>query len=299
MPNHLSNHRQRQANDFHWASLKNTKGSPKRPTKGARAMESLLHRLGQVLELNMIQDAEALYQHLPNASQSFAVTAKYAMKTIGKVLWGYEVHGQENLERLAEDRGFIIASNHPSYLDGAFLGAALPNAWLRRGSFLSKIELFENKIMAPIMRLAGGIPIDRKGDTARGVAVCKKFLRLGGFLVIFPEGTIPDCKQIISFRRGAARMAIETGVPVVPARIIGAYEIYQLDTPMPRILRDENGKRCKVQVVFGAPLEPPHLPKRISEKRKLEIIDEFTKAIENAVRNLDLKEPADDAITAA
>lgn len=249
-------------------------------------MRSLPQLVSKLSFFASFSDGDAIYDSLPSPSKTFSLSVSFAVRTLGHVLWGYEAFGSENFAGLSQNRGFIIASNHPSYMDGAFLAGGVPRKWLKRASFLSKVELFQHKIMAPVMRIVGGIPIDRRGNTALGVSICKEFLRLGGFLVIFPEGTIPEPGQQISFRRGAARMAIETGVPVIPARIIGGDAIYRVDSPFPRIMFNEDGARCQVQVVFGVPLEPPRVPKRASREVRQRIIDEFTRDIEKCVRNL-------------
>lgn len=229
---------------------------------------------------------EDLFAQLPSPSKYFSLVIKVVVETLGPVVWGYEVFGRENLRDIPDGQGCILASNHTSYMDAAFVGSALPSDWLGRSSFLSKIELFRNEIMYPIMRMAGGIPVDRGGKTDVTVSIANQFLRVGGFVVIFPEGTIPDDKVELRFRRGVGRMAFDANVPVIPIHIVGGFDLLQEGSPMPRLFVTEDGRRCNVKIVIGKPIYPPLLDERVSEEERLSRIDAFTRQVERRVRDL-------------
>jgi 1-acyl-sn-glycerol-3-phosphate acyltransferase len=248
----------------------------------SRALMAALEKFSLAMPLHQ----EDLFAQLPSPSKHFSLVIKVMVEALGPLLWGYEVYGRENLQEVPDGQGCILASNHTSYLDAAFVGSALPFDWLGRSSFLSKIELFRNEIMYPIMRMAGGIPVDRGGRTDLAVSIANQFLRVGGFVVIFPEGTIPDDKGELRFRRGVGRMAFDANVPVVPIHIVGGFDLLQEGSPMPRIFVSEVGTRCNVKIVIGKPIYPPELEGGISEEERLACIDAFTQEVEQRVRSL-------------
>lgn len=126
----------------------------------------------------------------------------------------------------------ILAPNHISFLDSALLLATLP----RQIKFVGKAEYLDDwktKYLFPAM---GMIPIDRSGGSASSSALdtARRVLDGGGLFGIFPEGTRSRDGRLHKGHTGLARLALQTGAPIVPVGIIGTREIQPPDAPFPR-----------------------------------------------------------------
>ena len=107
----------------------------------------------------------------------------------------------------------IVAANHESMLDPPLL--ALVSR--RPLHFLAKVELWRYPPGAWLMDALGGIPIRRDRRDLLSVGRAEELLRAGESVAIFPQGTV----QGGAWTRGAARLALATGAPLVPVRIAG------------------------------------------------------------------------------
>src|SRR5215218_10772465 len=119
--------------------------------------------------------------------------------------------------------GAIISSNHVSFFDFMFLGlGALPQFRLVR--FMAKAAVFEHWFSGPFMRAMQHIPVDRTaGAAAFDRAV--KALEDGQVVGVFPEATISSSFTVKDLKAGAARMAVQAGVPILPAAVWGGHRI--------------------------------------------------------------------------
>lgn len=107
----------------------------------------------------------------------------------------------------------VVVANHESVLDPP----AISQAARQPLHFLAKEELWEHRILGAVITACGAIPVSRgrAGHDALGRAA--ELIEKGATVMIFPSGTVSGGPWI----RGAARLAIQTGVPMVPVRIIG------------------------------------------------------------------------------
>jgi 1-acyl-sn-glycerol-3-phosphate acyltransferase len=114
---------------------------------------------------------------------------------------------------------------------------------------MGKAELFEGAFGWLLVRL-GAFPVKRGESDAEALETAREILRQGGLLALFPEGTrVRDPETLGSPRRGAARLALETGALLVPAAITGTENLFV--GPVPKLRR--------VQVAFGEPISVPEL----------------------------------------
>ncbi|MFE0510729.1 lysophospholipid acyltransferase family protein [Streptomyces sp. NPDC058964] len=134
--------------------------------------------------------------------------------------------GSENIPRSG---GAVLVSNHISYLDFIFNGlAALPQKRLVR--FMAKESVFRHKISGPLMRGMKHIPVDRKqGEAAYAHALDS--LKSGEVIGVFPEATISQSFTLKSFKSGAARLAQEAGVPLIPMAVWGTQRLWTKGHP--------------------------------------------------------------------
>lgn len=146
------------------------------------------------------------------------------LKTIGRplfrVLFSAEYHGLENVP---ENGAVIIAGNHPSYLDPALVMLPLK----RPVKFMAWDALFKIPLFGRLIRALGAFPVDiRKGKGEAAYRQAVRVLERGHVLGIFPEGGRSEWGVMGELRNGVARLALETGAPIVPVTIGGAYRAW-------------------------------------------------------------------------
>lgn len=113
---------------------------------------------------------------------------------------------------------YVVVANHESYAD-IFLISHLP--WEMK--WLSKDSIFRIPVMGWMMRMAGDIPIRRgnRASTSEALDACRDRLRKRVSVMIFPEGTRSRTGELLPFKDGAFRLAIETGLPILPIVVAG------------------------------------------------------------------------------
>ena len=170
-----------------------------------------------------------------------------ALGPVLRVLFRPEVEGLENVP---EEGPAILASNHLSYTDWVFMPLTLH----RKVTFVAKAEYFTTPglkgwVQKHFFRSAGQVPIDRtSGDAAAGaLKAAKKVLASGDLFGIYPEGTRSHDGRLYRGRTGVARLAIETGVPVVPVAVVGT----DIVAPPGK----KFGRWTRPRVRFGRPLD--------------------------------------------
>lgn len=168
-----------------------------------------------------------------------------ALKTFWRYL-GLQFHF-EGQAHIPLKGGAILAMNHIGYLDFALIGtAALPTGRLVR--FMAKKEIFDNKLAGPLMRGMHHINVDRSSGTASFVAALRA-LRSGEIVGIFPEGTISRSFEIKELKTGAIRLAMGSGVAVIPTIVWGSQRIWTKG-----VKRDLRRKKVPIYVTFGKPM---------------------------------------------
>ena len=130
----------------------------------------------------------------------------------------------EGAENVPEEGPAILASNHLSYADWLFMPLTLP----RRVTFVAKAEYFTTPglkgwFQKKFFSGAGQVPIDRSGASAAEGALssARRILGEGDLFGIYPEGTRSHDGKLYRGKTGVARLALESGVPVVPVAVVG------------------------------------------------------------------------------
>ena len=173
-------------------------------------------------------------------------TLEIAVSTATKII-GTKITYQ-GLENIPERGGAVIAINHTSYVDWwpAALAAYQRH---RRMRFMIKTEMQDVKVVSFLIKHSGTIPVDRAaGGGAYAVAVER--LRAGEIVGMYPEATISRSFELKEFKTGAARMAREARVPIVPLIVWGAQRRWTKDHP-----RSMGRKKIPVTVAAGTPLD--------------------------------------------
>jgi 1-acyl-sn-glycerol-3-phosphate acyltransferase len=130
-----------------------------------------------------------------------------------RTLYRIEVTGAD---RIPATGPCILASNHDSMLDPFILGVVTP----RTIRFMAKAELWRHRIVGRAMEALGCFPIERGAGDSAGIGRGVELLEQGELLGIFPEGTSRPFRRR-PYHRGAARLAIATGAPIVPICMVG------------------------------------------------------------------------------
>jgi 1-acyl-sn-glycerol-3-phosphate acyltransferase len=134
----------------------------------------------------------------------------------------------EGLERIPKQGPAIVACNHISYLDPLTNGEAVDRAG-RRARFLAKQELFRIPVVGTVLRGAGQIAVARGSRDGSSLDRAVEALEAGEVVVIYPEGTVTDRADGLPMqgKTGVARLALRTGVPIVPMASWGSREVWQ------------------------------------------------------------------------
>lgn len=118
--------------------------------------------------------------------------------------------------RIPAGGGCILAANHESIVDPFLLGVATT----REIRFMAKAELFRLRPAAAVFRALGAFPVERGRGDLQAFGEAERLLRQGDVLGIFPQGTSKQ-HRARPWHRGAARLALATGAPLVPVRMTG------------------------------------------------------------------------------
>lgn len=156
----------------------------------------------------------------------------------------------KGVENVPVSGAAILASNHLSFIDSVFL----PLVLRRPVVFLAKSEYFTGRglkgwLVRQFFLASGQLPIDRSGGKASEDALFTgiNVLSEGKLLGIYPEGTRSPDGRMYRGRTGIARMALESGVPVIPVAMIDTEKVMPIGVKIPKVQR--------IGVVFGSPLD--------------------------------------------
>ena len=173
--------------------------------------------------------------------RTLEISVSLATRAIGTRITYY------GLDNVPDRGGAVIAINHTSYVDW-FPSALAAYHRHRRLRFMIKTEMQDVKVVNFLIKHSGTIPVDRDaGGSAYAVAV--QGLRAGEIVGVYPEATISRSFELKEFKSGAARMAGEAAVPIVPMIVWGAQRMWTKDHP-----RNMGRKKIPITVAVGTPL---------------------------------------------
>ncbi|SHK48015.1 lysophospholipid acyltransferase family protein [Desulforamulus aeronauticus] len=155
------------------------------------------------------------------------------------------------IDRLPNTGGVVVVSNHTSNLDPVVVGCALT----RRIHFMAKQELFQNPILAYIIRLLGAFPVNREKSDRNAIRKALELLQEGQMIGIFPEGTRSKSGELQKPQIGAAMLATKANAPILPMALKGTRGLFG-----------------KVTVLVGEPIYLPELWSSRPGKEELEVL---------------------------
>ncbi|HEX3463881.1 MAG TPA: lysophospholipid acyltransferase family protein [Candidatus Elarobacter sp.] len=157
--------------------------------------------------------------------------AKAVVTAIVRTTFRFRVVGAEKVPRTG---GLVVAANHLSNFDPPILGIALP----RPVSYMAKKELFAMPVIKQLIPRLNAFPVDRDAGGTAALRAALRMLKEGRCVGIFPEGG-RNVTGTNEEKAGAAFLAAASGVPVVPAAIVGTRKLRPF---------------ARVSVVFGEPM---------------------------------------------
>ena len=181
-----------------------------------------------------------------------------------------------NPEKLPADQNYMLCPNHVTKIDYLFVSTALSKERIMKLCAMAKFDLFRNDPFSKqLIKSTGMVPVDRGGMNMNSMNSIKAKLREGWCVLIHPEGARSWDGTFQPIRSGATVIAIETGVPIIPVYLSGAYEIYPRGKKMIRFFDLKNKKRFEVDVIFGDPISPEN-----------KTTEELTKELQDAILSL-------------
>jgi 1-acyl-sn-glycerol-3-phosphate acyltransferase len=189
-----------------------------------------------------------------------AIGYRSAMRTVFRM----EIAGAE---RIPAAGPCILVANHESVVDPYILGVATS----RRIHFMAKVELWRNPLLRRVVEGFGAFPVERGTGDGAAVGRAAQLLAEGEVLGIFPQGTCFPFR-VRPWLRGAARLALVSGAPLVPVCLVGTEQLLRprrFKVGLPRL-----------RILVGRPIHVEPAPPTVVAAREL------TRRVEEAVAEL-------------
>lgn len=187
---------------------------------------------------------------------AYRVAARLGIRDLVRRIYRVEV---ANAERIPVNGPVILVANHESIWDPIVLAVATS----REIHYMAKAELFQPRLLAAAMRSFNAFPVERGGGDRDAMSEAGRLLAGGAVIGMFPQGTSKPERQI-GWHRGAARLALATGAPLVPVRL-------RETKPLPL--------RTRVQIAVAEPIVVAVARPTIAAAKEL------TERVEQAVMN--------------
>ena len=190
-------------------------------------------RLYEGIAANRDEAVEKFYQGLVGFARRLMRAANIEVTVIGA-------------ENLPAESGAMLAGNHTGYADFILMGTGPYLHGERLVRFMAKKSVFDVPVLGRLLKLMKHVPVDRAHGGA-SIAPAVEMLREGNLVGIFPEATISRSFELADFKTGAARIAHQAGVPLVPCVIWGSQRIWTKDLP-------KHFRNVPVIVRYGEPV---------------------------------------------
>ncbi len=168
-------------------------------------------------------------------------------------LWRFEIEGLENIPATGPA---VLCPNHAAFIDSVVVPAVLNRDLI----YVGKAEYLDDWKTKHLFPALGMIPIDRRGGdhAAAALDAARQVLIGGGLFGIYPEGTRSRSGKLHKGRTGAARLAVETGAPLIPIGLLGTADVQPPDSFMPRF-------GLPVRIRFGRPIDSSRYRDRVGD----------------------------------
>ena len=195
-----------------------------------------------------------------------SLVAFVVMKAVFLLAWVFLRARVSGRDLVPAEGAFLVSPNHQSYLDVFLLVGTFRYGTFRRLFFVGASEYFATPFRQKLARLVNVVPVDPDANLVRAMRAGAYGLRHGKVLVLFPEGERSPDGSVKKFKKGAAILSRQLGVPIVPVAIHGVFEVWPRRkrfqwrallpwTPTRPVLR------------FGPPIAPESAPGTAGEDR--------------------------------
>lgn len=196
-----------------------------------------------------------------------------AVRSFSKFCYNINAVNEENIP---SDTGFILCPNHVTKIDYLFVSTAISKERFMRLCCMAKKELFRKDIFSKkLIKVTGMVPVDRGGMNMNTMTSIREKIKAGWCVLIHPEGTRSEDGIFRKIKSGASVLSENTGVPLVPVYIAGAYELFPKSSKIMKFYDMKNKKKFDVDVVFGKPIYPEG-----------KTVEELTEELQNAILSL-------------
>jgi 1-acyl-sn-glycerol-3-phosphate acyltransferase len=145
----------------------------------------------------------------------YSLLERTGFRTIAAWLYGVELIG---VEQIPATGPAILVANHESLFDPWILALATP----RPIRYMAKSELWRYRTIGTVMESFGAFPVERGAGDAAAMSRAAQLLEQGQLLGLFPQGT-SKTHSPRRYHRGAARLALATGAPLLPVTLLGTH----------------------------------------------------------------------------
>ncbi len=200
---------------------------------------------------------------IPEGIGRYQPVARRVLKPLVSRLWDFTIEGLENVPTSGPA---VLCPNHVAAIDSLFVPSVLERSLI----YVGKAEYLDDWKTRRLFPALGMIPIDRRGGDHATAALdaAREVLTRGGLFGIYPEGTRSRSGKLHKGHTGAARLAVETGAPIIPVGLLGTGAVQPVDSPMPKFFKP-------VTIRFGRPVEVGRYLHRIGDRTVYrELIDE-------------------------
>lgn len=191
---------------------------------------------------------------IPEGIGRYQAAVRRVLKPLVTRLWDFDVQGLDNVPKSGPA---VLCPNHAAAIDSVFVPVVLD----RNLIYVGKSEYLDDWKTARLFPAMGMIPIDRRGGDHAKAALdaARDVLQQGGLFGIYPEGTRSRSGKLHKGHTGAARLAIETGAPIIPVGLLGTAEVQPVDAVVPRFFKP-------VGVRFGEPIDVGRYRDRVGDR---------------------------------
>lgn len=216
----------------------------------------------------------------PAATLFWFVAARVA-RWLAQIVYRVHVTG---LEKVPQDRPFILAPNHQSFIDAPMLMSYFPYRVFRKMFYVGTSELFGAGIRRRISKTLKLVPVDPDANLVPAMKAGAYGLRAGDVLVLYPEGERSIDGIPKAFKKGAAILATHLQVPIVPVAVDGFEKAWGRGRGV-RLFQ-------RLKICIGAPIEPPAAA-NASEKTYAKLTAELRDRVVEMWQNVRGQQPAE------
>jgi 1-acyl-sn-glycerol-3-phosphate acyltransferase len=202
------------------------------------------------------------------APEWLMIFLRFSLFWISRIGWQIQFTGRENIPQNLPG-GMVISSNHQTYFDPFWIVIPVK----RKLRYMAWDKACDRPLIGKMMKFLGAFPVSLDGKGSEAYKKSIRVLRKGATLVIFPEGNREFSDgELLEFKTGAIRIALEANVPILPVSLRGANKVWAQDMKYPKLFR-------KVEVFYHPLFEVSKCPEDADSKQHIADLTDKLEAI--------------------